>query len=121
MEVNATAFEETTKNTEDVQVPKENPYLSEETKKSIEELSITTVEIDPLPEVVETTTEEKLQSTRIELSFMKSQQEIERQKQISQSIQRGFPQFVNNLASKYKIDMNKYSYDAVEANFKRKK
>jgi len=76
---------------------------------------------EPLPDVVDTTTDEKLQSARLELSFLKTQQEIERLKQVAANIQRGYPQFVDNLANKYKVDKTQYSFDAVEGNFKRKK
>lgn len=102
--------------TEDMVGNKEYPNLSEELKKVVEKVT----DEKPL-DVIEITDAEKLQSARLELSFLKVQQEIEIKNKIAQNIQRSYPQFVNTLAKKYAIDQTVYVFDAVEANFKRKK
>jgi hypothetical protein len=99
---------------------KENPYIPEYLKPALEALPKQEVTAEPAP-VIDTTDAEKLQAARIEVSFLKTQQEIERQKQLAQNLQRGFPQFVENLAKKYHVDMQSYFFDAAEGNFKRKK
>lgn len=106
----------------------ENLFLPEAYKKQLEEMpkaepvaEVKKEEPAPLPDVVDITTEEKLQSTRIELSFLKTRQQIEQLNQMAENIQRGYPQFIANLVKKYKVDMNFYTYDAVEAKFTRKK
>lgn len=125
MQVEATSADQT------VQVPVPTEEVNQQTTGDAQaetqpevpkvDAPVETKKEEPLPDVIETTTDEKLQSARLELSFLKTQQEIERLKQVAANIQRGYPQFVDNLANKYKVDKTQYSFDAVEGNFKRKK
>lgn len=63
--------------------------------------------------------EEKLAVRDLELSFLKSQSQVQSLQASMADVQRNFTQYIENLSKKYSVDTKKFVFDAVSLSWKR--